>query len=90
MYREHGRLELRTGGRRVRCDANTDFEFVRTRFGFAFRIFVFVLICLACTVLCSALLFDALFGVHFFLGEPGTSNLISTIFDQELTPSTIE
>ena len=44
--------------------------------------FCFVLSCLVCTVLCSALLLDARFGVHFFLESPDISYFISTDFDR--------
>ena len=37
----------------------------------------------ACSVLCSALLFDARFGVHCFLGSPYTTYLTSTNFQQD-------
>ena len=45
-------------------------------------IFVFVLLCLVFTVLCSALLLDARFCVHFFLGSPDISFFISTDLDR--------
>ena len=41
-----------------------------------------LLSCLVCTVLCSALLRDARFGLHFFLGSPDISYFISTDFDR--------
>ena len=44
--------------------------------------FCFVLSCLVCTVLGSALLLDAGFCVHFFLGSPDISYFISTDFDR--------
>ena len=45
--------------------------------------FCFVLSCLACTVLCSALLLDARSGVHFFIGSPDISYFVSTDFDRD-------
>ena len=43
---------------------------------------LFCLSCLVCTVLCSVLLLDARFGVHFYLGSPDISYFISTDFDR--------